>query len=73
MLVGPYLLIEGLKSLNLVFASHELTYGDRLCELALAAGLVRRDANGTFRSLELVRGVGRLVSYTKNSLGRSRL
>ena len=29
--------------MNLVFASHELTCGDRLCELALAAGLVRRE------------------------------
>ena len=43
--------MEGLKSFNLVFASHECACGDRLCDLAVVQGLVRREAFG--------RGLGR--------------
>jgi hypothetical protein len=35
--------VEGLKSFNLVFASHECACVDVLPELAVAAGLVRRE------------------------------
>ena len=43
--------MEGLKSFNLVFASHECACVDVLPELAVAAGLVRREPLG--------RGLGR--------------
>jgi hypothetical protein len=43
--------VEGLKSFNLVFASHECACVDVLPELAVAAGLVRREPLG--------RGLGR--------------
>ena len=44
--------------MNLMLACHEFTCGDRLCELALAAGLVIREP--FVHSTDLVRGVGGL-------------